>query len=79
MQSKMDHEAALDCPKSPFEELFSIRILNVCRLLYLRIICAKFHNPQMKFRATFVEKTRTEVIPLPSYTEKGKAFASLGP
>merc|ERR1719495_701333 len=35
MQSKMDHEAAPACPNSLFEELFSIEILNVCRLLYI--------------------------------------------
>ena len=30
----MDHEAALACPNSQFEELFSVVILNVCRVLY---------------------------------------------
>ena len=44
-----------------------------------KIIWAKFHVNLSILKATFVASTRTEVIPLPSYTEKGKALASLGP
>ena len=47
--------------------------------LWPRTNPAKFQVKSSKLKPTSPRTTGTEVIPVPSYTEKGKALASLGP